>query len=41
MDKLTETARFDQDHWPNLADRIWSEEVYRYYGQTPYWTEGQ
>ncbi len=40
-DKLTKAPSFDDDHWQNVADRSWSAEVYRYYGQTPYWTEGQ
>ena len=40
-DKLAKAPSFDEDHWPNLADRSWSEAVYRYYGQTPYWTEGR
>ena len=39
-DKLAKAPSFDEDHWPNVADRSWSAEVYRYYGQTPYWTEG-
>ena len=40
-DKLTKAPSFDEDHWPNVADRSWSAGVYRYYGLTPYWTEGQ
>ncbi len=36
-DKLTKAPSFDEDHWPNLADRSWSGDVYRYFGQTPYW----
>ncbi len=39
--KLTKAPSFDEDHWPNVADRSWSAEVYRYYGQAPYWAEGQ
>ncbi len=37
-DKLAKAPSFDEDHWPNPADRSWSAEVYRYYGLTPYWT---
>ncbi len=40
-DKLRKAPSFDEDHWPNLADRSWSEDVYRFYGQAPYWTEGK
>ncbi len=38
-DRLRRAPSFDEDHWPNLIDRSWNEMVYRYYGQTPYWTE--
>jgi sporulation protein YlmC with PRC-barrel domain len=36
-DKLAKAPSFDEDHWPNVADRSWSGGVYRYYGLTPYW----
>ena len=38
-DMIRKAPSFDEDHWPNLADRSWSGEVYRFFGQTPYWTE--
>ena len=40
-DMIRRAPSFDEDHWPNLADRSWSGEVYRYFGQTPYWTESK
>ncbi len=40
-DQLAKAPSFNEDHWPNLSDRSWSAEVYQYYGQSPYWTEGQ
>jgi len=38
-DMIRRAPSFDEDHWPNLADRTWSDEVYRFFGQVPYWTE--
>ncbi len=38
-ERLAAAPSFYRDHWPDLHHRTWSEEVYRYYGQTPYWTE--
>ncbi len=31
---------FDKSHWPDMADTTWASEVYRYYGATPYWQDG-
>jgi sporulation protein YlmC with PRC-barrel domain len=28
---------FDKDHWPNMADRVWGTQVFKYYGAKPYW----
>jgi len=41
VDKRTlETASgFDKDNWPDMADRTWGTEIYRHYGQPPYWEE--
>jgi sporulation protein YlmC with PRC-barrel domain len=38
-DELKRAPSFNEDHWPNPSDRTWNEMVYKYYGQTPYWTE--
>ncbi|MGJ5817251.1 PRC-barrel domain-containing protein [Paludibaculum fermentans] len=36
--KLELAPGFDQDHWPNMADRSWGAGVYKYYDATPYWS---
>jgi hypothetical protein len=28
---------FDKDDWPEVQDRKFAEEVYKYYGRTAYW----
>jgi sporulation protein YlmC with PRC-barrel domain len=28
---------FDKEHWPNMADRAWGTQVFKYYGAKPYW----
>ncbi len=38
-DKLASAPTFDKNQWPDVRDRAWSENVYRYYGQTPYWQQ--
>lgn len=35
---LENAPGFDSDHWPDMADREWGEEIYRYYGYEPYWS---
>jgi len=35
-DKLAKAPNFDKDRWP---DRREAERTYRYFGQTPYWSE--
>ena len=38
--KLLENAPgFDKDNWPNMADSIWENSIYKHYGYTPYWEE--
>ena len=38
--KLLENAPgFDKDNWPNMADSIWGNSIYKHYGYTPYWEE--
>ncbi len=36
-DALAAAPAFDR---ASMASRSWSEDVYRYFGQQPYWTEG-
>lgn len=36
-EKLKNAPGFDQDHWPDMADRQWGELVYQYYGASNYW----
>lgn len=38
-EKLKNAPGFDKDHWPNMADRSWAEQVYAYYGAKPYWEQ--
>ncbi len=38
-DKLASAPTFDKNQWPDPKDRAWTENVYRHYGQTPYWKE--
>ena len=35
---LDEAPGFDKDNWPSSADRSFSQKVYDYYGQKPYWS---
>ena len=34
---LKSAPGFDKDHWPDMADRGWGTQVYKYYGIDPYW----
>ncbi|HET9259969.1 MAG TPA: PRC-barrel domain-containing protein [Acidimicrobiia bacterium] len=36
---LENAPGFDKDNWPDIQDRSWVEDVYRYYGRDPYWDE--
>jgi sporulation protein YlmC with PRC-barrel domain len=36
---LENAPGFDKDNWPDLHDRTWVSEVYRYYGREPYWEQ--
>ena len=38
-EKMDGALSFDRDHWPDVADRGWETDTYRYYGQTPQWGE--
>ena len=34
-DRLKDAPGFDKDHWPNMADETWAEEIHAYYGTAP------
>lgn len=34
---LKNAEGFDQDNWPDMADRRWGEQVHKHYGYDPYW----
>lgn len=36
---LENAPGFDKDNWPDVHDRGWVGDVYRYYGTHPYWEE--
>jgi sporulation protein YlmC with PRC-barrel domain len=37
--KLKNAPGFSKNNWPDFANQQWGAEVYRYYGQQPYWEE--
>ena len=37
-DRLKMAPGFDKKSWPNMADRRWGLDIFKYYGQEPYWT---
>ena len=34
-DRLKDAPGFDKEHWPNMADETWAEEIHAYYGTAP------
>jgi sporulation protein YlmC with PRC-barrel domain len=36
---LEKAPGFDKDNWPDINDRSWVGDVYRYYGHVPYWDD--
>jgi sporulation protein YlmC with PRC-barrel domain len=34
-DRLEQAPGFDRDHWPNMADKSWENEIHSYYGIQP------
>jgi sporulation protein YlmC with PRC-barrel domain len=36
-DKLEKAPGFDKKSWPDMADHRWGLDIYRYYGEKPYW----
>lgn len=35
-ERLESAPGFDKDHWPNMADQSWVNEIHTYYGTQPY-----
>jgi sporulation protein YlmC with PRC-barrel domain len=35
--KLENAPGFDKEHWPDMLDTIWRDEIFSYYGAKPYW----
>ena len=38
-EKMASAPSFNRDQWPDVANREWGAEVYKYYGNAPYWEE--
>lgn len=36
-EKLQDAPGFDQNNWPDFADREWGRRIHQYYGYKPYW----
>jgi len=36
---LENAPGFDKDNWPDVHDRDWVGDVYRYYGSQPHWED--
>jgi sporulation protein YlmC with PRC-barrel domain len=36
-EQLKNAPGFDKDHWPDMADATWAEQISDYYGVEPYW----
>jgi hypothetical protein len=37
--RLATAPSFDENNWPDMADRQWSEDMFRFYGVTPIWMD--
>jgi sporulation protein YlmC with PRC-barrel domain len=35
-ERLADAPGFDPDHWPNMADPAWTDEIHSYYGTQPF-----
>jgi sporulation protein YlmC with PRC-barrel domain len=38
-EKMAAAPSFAREHWPDVANREWETDIYKYYGQTPQWGE--
>jgi hypothetical protein len=36
-ERLENAPGFDNDNWPDMADKVWGEQVHAYYGTQPAW----
>lgn len=36
-EKLEDAPGFDQNNWPDFADREWDRKIHQYYGYKPHW----
>jgi sporulation protein YlmC with PRC-barrel domain len=36
-ERIEQAPGFDKDHWPEMADASWGQQVHGYYGTRPYW----
>ncbi len=34
-DRLKDAPGFDKDHWPDMADKAWAQQIHTYYGTKP------
>jgi len=39
-DRLKTATGFEKDHWPKMADSTWGKGIHEFYGQRPYWMDG-
>lgn len=39
-EKLKNASGFDKNHWPDMADPTWSNQIHNYYGYEPKWKTG-
>ncbi|MGA2581564.1 MAG: PRC-barrel domain-containing protein [Bryobacteraceae bacterium] len=37
--KLENAPGFDKEHWPDMLNTTWRDEIFRYYGAIPYWED--
>jgi sporulation protein YlmC with PRC-barrel domain len=37
--KLATAPSFDEKDWPDMSDRQWSEDTFRFYGVSPFWKD--
>jgi sporulation protein YlmC with PRC-barrel domain len=35
--RLEQAPGFDKSNWPDMADRTWGEDLYKYYGTMSHW----
>jgi hypothetical protein len=36
---LENAPGFDKEHWPDMADPAWGNQIFTHYGYLPYWAE--